>query len=443
MIRTNKSGSKATFKSAAILTIARLVGAGAGFVTQLLLARYMLASELGVFYILTSTVIVSGAICALGYPGIANRLVVRYTQRKQCGRMEAFIRVARRDALVLSAGTIIALVAVASAGIGGLSNYFWPAVVASMSIPAFAMLRLNGGIANASQLFPLATLPDNFIRPILFLAVLAAIAALNFSLNLFLVIGVFSVLAIVIAAAQHSVLRNPQITTRPPARMDPRLSRLWRYSGMSLMAPLVIASMFADIAIMASGFLMDPDQVAHFGLAAKIAFLLGFLVQISHQVVTPKLAEALLNVQGNDLKAIISATNLPLFGIILFCLVVIGISGEYLLGWFGEEYSTGATSLTILAICQLVRVLGGPSLPLLIASGSHKKAIPVLLASLAALGFALVLLTPSHGAFGAALAVLAATIVWCGGLAVVVYRELGVFSGAIWGGQPMQEEVRI
>ncbi len=84
------------------LSFARVVGSGAHFFAQLLLAHSMSTADLGLFYIVTSMAIVFGTIASIGYPGIANQLIARYAARCQKWKTKAFILTARRDTLVIA-----------------------------------------------------------------------------------------------------------------------------------------------------------------------------------------------------------------------------------------------------------------------------------------------------------------------------------------------------
>ena len=77
--------------TSSLLSLARVAGAAAGFVTQILLARTLQASALGLFYSVTSLAAVMGVVAALGYPKIAPRFVSRYREKGNKGLLPAFV----------------------------------------------------------------------------------------------------------------------------------------------------------------------------------------------------------------------------------------------------------------------------------------------------------------------------------------------------------------
>ena len=101
------------FSTSSLLSLARIAGALAGFVTQVVLARTLHASALGVFFSVTSLAAVVGLIAAHGYPAIAPRFLSRYREQGKEGLIQAFVARAQRDAFVYVAIATLAVLAMA------------------------------------------------------------------------------------------------------------------------------------------------------------------------------------------------------------------------------------------------------------------------------------------------------------------------------------------
>jgi O-antigen/teichoic acid export membrane protein len=101
------------FSTSSLLSLARVAGALAGFLTQVVLARTLQTSALGVFYSVTSLAAVVGLIAAHGYPSIAARFVLRYREQDKEGLVAAFVRQARHDATLYAGIATIAVLALA------------------------------------------------------------------------------------------------------------------------------------------------------------------------------------------------------------------------------------------------------------------------------------------------------------------------------------------
>src|SRR5680860_446934 len=130
--------AKRFLTTSSLLSLARVAGALAGFVTQVVLARTLHASALGLFYSVTSLAAVVGLMAAHGYPAIAPRFMSRYREQGKSNLIAAFVARARKDATVYAAIATIGVFAIA---------VFWPSLsfearlataAAALAIPANA-----------------------------------------------------------------------------------------------------------------------------------------------------------------------------------------------------------------------------------------------------------------------------------------------------------------
>ncbi len=423
-----RPGGSSLMTSSAIMMAGRVMGSAAGFGIQILLARLLTPDDLGLFYLVTSGAIVLGTFAALGYPAIANQFVVRYTVRGNELALTGFIRSARRDALmaaaILTACAVVAIVAVALAATSR-PEFYLPAAAGALAIPAFSILRVNGGIANALEQFSISFLPDNLFRPVLFGLSLLVVVLIWGTVSLLQVLSLFAALAITVAVVQTIVVGRLEPPHRRDARPRRRQIRWWRRSGRRLIAPLLISALFADLVILFAGLILPASGVAVLGLCLKIAFLFGFLIQLVHQIILPRLAGSLTRRDQSNVALIVGRTNKLTIVASVAALIFVAFGGETLLGFFGPAFRDGASTLVILILAQLVRALGGPAMSLLIASGRHSGATTVMVLSLSVFAAVCFATVPTLGVLGAAIAVLLATATSSAGLAYIVHRELG------------------
>jgi len=413
------------------LSGARVVGSGANFFAQLLLAHSMNVNDLGLFYIITSIVIFLGAVASIGYPGISNQLMVRYVSRHQDWKMKTFILTARRDTLIIALCVALAGVVAITIGSDGDSRIIWPSVIAALAIPALTTLRVNGGIANALQRFALSTLPDNLIRPVLFTLVIGALVLMSMPLTLLNVVCAFSALVIAIALTQTLIVGWSGGAAGRDRKPDRREAKHWRKSGVYMLVPVLIIGLFADLVIIISGVLLESSQVAIFSICIKIAFMFGFFIQVLYQISLPHFTKALRAKDQAGVAELLTKINAVAVAMMIGALLATWIAGRELLGVIGTQFQAGYSVLLILVAAQLIRALGGPALTLLIASGRHKLAIPPIAVSVAVFIAVAFALAPMLGTNGMALAVVAAMTVSGIGLAVVVRRELGFSCDAL------------
>ena len=429
--------------TSSLLSLARIAGALAGFATQVVLARTLQASALGVFYSVTSLAAVVGLIAAHGYPAIAPRFLSRYREQGKQDLIAAFIARAERDALVY----------VAIATLGVLALALWPSlgseerfalVAAALSIPANAALRFYGSLAVAIRRMALAYLPDTCIRPFLLLAGVGVLLALGVTLTASNVTWLLTLIFTGLAVAQYALLRKDLPQARPPSP-PARLLAQWRREAKPLIVVVLFTYLFADIAILMVTPLLTSAGTAIIGLCLKLALLVGFAVQVAHQVVVPDFADARARKDPDTIREVAyRALAFPL-AITAAAMVVVALWGQTLLAVFGPEFAGAKLPLLILMACQLARALFGPSVPLLTVIGAQRENAALAIAALAVLAASSVVLAPLYGVLGAAIAVAVTTLFWLLASAVMLKRLSGLRTDALYLlgrlGQPRRAEL--
>ncbi len=411
--------------TSSLLSLARVAGAVAGFGTQVVLARTLQASALGVFYSVTSLAAVVGLIAAHGYPSIAARFMLRYREQGKEGLVAAFVQRARHDVTVYAAIATAAVLAFA---------LLWPEfsievrlalVAAALSIPANASFRLNGTFATTIRRFALAYLPDTCIRPFLLLGGIGLLLVLGATLTASSVAFLLTLILASLAFTQYALLAKdmPKGRAATPPR---RLLAVWRREATPLILVALITNFFADVAILMVTPLLSSADTAAIGICLKLALLVGFAVQVAHQVVVPDLADARARKDRESIRLVgLRALVFPLAST-LAATIIAALWGESILALFGPEFIGAKSALVILIGCQLLRAVFGPSVALLTVIGAQRENAGLAVLALVALGAADLALAPSHGVLGAAIAVAIATLVWLVGCAVVLYRLSGL-----------------
>jgi len=431
--------------TSSLLSLARVAGALAGFVTQVVLARTLLASSLGVFYSVTSLAAVVGLVAAHGYPAIAPRFMSRYREQGKESLIAAFVARARKDAAVYVTITTAAVLAVAA---------FWPSlsfearaatIAAALSIPANAALRLNGSLAAAIRRFGLAYLPDTCFRPFVLLAGILVLIAAGVTLTAANVTALLTVVFVGLALVQYFLVRKDiphgeavagetvaGAAVVGAAVAPKRLVKLWRREATPLILVALFTYFFADVDILIVTPLLPSAETAIVGLSLKLALLVGFAVQVAHQVVVPDLADAHARKEHGAIRdVVLKALAFPLT-VTLAALAVVALWGETILSLFGPEFTGAKIPLLILLACQLLRAVFGPNVPLLTVIGAQRQNAALAVSALVVLVVSNVVLAPAYGVLGAAIAVAIATLFWLGACSVVLARLSGLRTDAVY-----------
>jgi O-antigen/teichoic acid export membrane protein len=411
------------FSTSALISLFRVLGAGVGFATQILLARLLEPAEIGLFYFLSSIAMIGGLIAAHGYPSIMTRFVSRYRERGQKGHLSAFLRRARREALIWSLSAALGL---------AVAGLFWPGldlntriafILSVLAIAPMALHRVYSSVTMAYRQFMASYLPGFFVRPLLFALALGAMLLMGAKPSV-AEVSALSLAAFVAAFIMLYVLVIGKLreATQAKPTASARLQRRWSREAWPLVMVAAFTGLLSDLAVFAVTPFISLAEVAEFGICLKIGFLVGFTVQVSHQVILPDLGDAMARRERGTMRAkIIGASLFPVALTVLGVLASIAF-GDRLLGLFGDEFRSAQNTLTIIMVAQLVRALAGPGPILLNLKGAQAASAWICVASLVVLIASSALFASLWQAEGAALAIVVTTIFWLVATAVVLYR---------------------
>lgn len=410
----------------ALISLSRFGGAAIGFVTQIFLARVLLPGDLGLYFLATSLSAFLAVVAGLGLPSVTVRFLIRYKDRERGNLSRLFLRTSR--SLVLLSACLLAAAAL-------LVVNLWPGIpeatrlaasYGALAVPAFAMCRIGGVSATAFRRFNLSFLPDLFIRPAAFLAVVVGLFVISGRLSLPVVLYVFAILA-----AAQAVFQNVAVSRLVPD--DPhqrhgggRIATAWVRAALPMVSIGLLTAIFADVAILFAGFFLHESDLALFGVCIKITVLAGFIVNTVYQLALPDLAQAF---KARDAAQRDKAVGLALLLGLAVSVGALGVgllAGGPILGLFGPDYVEGQGLLVILLVGQALAAAGGAGVQLLTLTNGQGRGV---WGSLVTVGYLLALdaaLIPVLGLTGAGIAVVVANAVWAVWLAVQVKVSLGI-----------------
>lgn len=429
-----KKSSVFLLQSSAFVFLARLAGAGIGLLIQILLARTIGGEQLGIVYLSLAIANIGSVIAALGYPSVSVRFLRRYLAKgEQLGAL-IFRTSTRREVLLFS----YLLVVLLFVGVGflplkdtGHSSLYWGILM----IPAFALLSLNGGVANAYRRIDISYLPDVFIRPLFWLLFLSIAVGLGWSLQANEAVLTALLATLIALSIQFVWLRpilKPEIEkkTHQETLAKPALRKLWRWAALPMIAMTLLTSMIFDIDVLLLSLFLSNEDLALFGVAFKIAFLIGFGVHVTQQAALPLITDAFTLKQSKEmrseiLKCVILSSTVSLLSTVLLLLL-----GNWFLSFFGPEFVSAYVALILLSLCSLIRAVAGPATQMLVLAGKQKQILIIYSFGLFILAVFNFLLVPNFAIVGAALSLVVATFYWSVHLSITAFNTTQTRSDA-------------
>jgi len=421
---------KALASTAPFMMLARLTGAGAGFLAQLVLARLLTPEALGKFFAATSLAAVLGLVATQGYPGILQRFMTRYRQPGRAVQLSAFVAQVQREtgAAGLAFATLFLVPAVALPALDIDWRIFLLAT--AVCIGAATSFSVYPPLCCADRKFALGLLPETLGRPIIFLGVILVIGLSGVSLTAGFAVAAFAAVSGSLALAQFFTVRSDFPSRASCAAKSLRWR--WRQEAWPLLIVLLFTTLFADVVILLTSPFLGAEALAPFGIALKISVLIGFTVQVTHQMSLPDLADAHERQNPEEmLNALLRSTLLP---VLLTSAALAGAIfwGDQILRLFGPGYAAAKWGLVILISAQLVRALAGPAPMLLTLGGAQKTNAAISVATCGVLLIANAALTPRFGLLGACLSVLLAAFAWTGLSATMLAQRMKMGAGLLF-----------
>ncbi len=408
-------------RGGALGLVGAVVSAAAGFALVLVVTNLYATDEAGRFFTITSAFMLLSAITTLGTETGLGRFMLRYEAQGRRGDIPPTIRTAFRPTIAYSIVVAIA-VAVFAEPLTQLIGVDDPEGAASMRILALGLplatwMALTLAGTRAFGRMRATVLVDKIGRPLAqpLLVLVASLAATDL-LGMTIAWTIPYVIAALVSAwmFRRFLARRRTYAHTEPTKPYRELRRdFWRYTwprSITKVSQMAIQRM--DIILIAA--MLGPKDAAIYTAATRFVALGQFGTQAIQQVLQPKLTALLANHEAESLRDVyqISAAWSMLVAWPMY-FIVFSAPAAYL-GLFGHEYiDDGVWVVLFMAMSMLFAVATGPCDTLLLMAGRSALSLGNSLTALVLdIGLCL-LLIPSMGITGAAVAWAIAVSVRC------------------------------
>ena len=442
---SDRSISRFIAKTAGGTFILRLFYLASGFITTLLLTKWIGAEGLGVYNFVVSWVVLVAIVVKFGLEDY----LVRETAAAY-GRQDSETAVRLWN---FSRGFILTTSIVAAACFYWLLSWFdfknpnlQPTFVFGIAmIPLLSLIAIYRGYFRANKQILKSQIPEYLLRPILLMITIGSllwlsvpgqpmIAMLINALATFAAM-VFCMLAEKTKRQNSSDHHQPNIEAVPTK--DVALSSA-AFPGYRIASKAWLVGAFPFVVIagisiinqrtdrLMLGAMQDMHSVGLYSVAVQMAMVVNFSLIGLNQAIAPLVAERHDTNRSQELqKTLIQATNIATIGSLLILTSLVAL-GPMVLAYFGPEFSASYLPMMIIAIGQLMNVAAGPVGTLLAMSRQER---------LVGLGMAIsvicnvllnYLLIPLYGVSGAAIATAVSVGIWNLLMVIFAKRILGL-----------------
>lgn len=405
---------------------ARVAGTLLSFASHILLSRLLGVQGYGVYVIALGWVLVLVIPGRMGLDNAALRFATIYREEKRLGALRGLILLSVAATIVCSGLLGLVLLFAKLLGVEALRPIsldlvIWvAAMIAPLALLGWfsAMIRTTGRIF-ASQFY------EQVLRPaILILLLLAAVAAGPRIMAAGAMGLTFA--STIIACAAIAVHCAIVVRRLGPAALDLSERRTWFSVSWVLLILSLLQELLNQIEVLLLGAMATASQAAQFAAAARLASLIGFGLVAIVSVSGPAIASAYRERDRDKLAKIARLNARASTGFAVVVALALAAIGPVALRAFGPDFPQAYPALLVLLIGGLVNAATGSVAYLMILTGHHVSAVRILAGALGLSMLLNVLLIPSLGIIGSAIASSAGLSVWNLAMLVYVRRRLGI-----------------
>lgn len=388
----------------------RVASAALLFLTQVVLARWMGASEYGVFVAAWTCVLVVGGLCGLGFNITMMRLAPQYDASGDYASFRGLLYGGRMVG-------VISATAIAMLGFGVLwlrgemsgTALALPMLLALVCLPIFAFADVQDGLGRGQGWTIEAITPHYIFRPLVLLLLIPIVSALGFADNAVSGMAI-TLVTLLFATSLQTVLIERRIAHAiPPSAPAYHFAR-WFQISLPILAGSVcdLAVQNADVLLLAA--LRPSEETGIYYAAAKTAGLALFIHYAVGSAYAGRIAAAHALADASAVKDLtrkaVRWTFIPSAAVTIGILLV----GYPVLASFGEGFTDAYPLMFILAVGILAKAATGPADTILNMLG-HQRASAVSIGLAAVISVTLnLILIPVWGVTGAAVATSSALV---------------------------------
>lgn len=403
----------------------RLAGMAVTFLVGVQLARYLGPAQYGAYGLVLSVVAIVVVVVGLGLAPLATR--------------ELAVRIARREwpeyrgYLFWSFAVVATTSSVAALALASQLDLLQPAgsgpillhpLIAGL-VPALALTGLAAAALRGCGVIVGGQALDALIRPAIFSAALlaAAILAPPVDLNAALTLHAAAA-ALTLLIALLWLMRSRPEEARASAVLSPQR---WLKSALPMGLTDLLRAIDGNVAPILLAAMVTATDLGVFRVAAASAALLALPYALFSVIAAPIVARLHAEADRVRLQKTACAMALAMTAATGLLLLLLWWLGPALIAFlFGPAYRGAWPVLMVLGTAQLLTAAFGISPTLLNATGAEKFLAMIYALSLAITLLATVLLTPSLGILGAAVAVVIGVLVRGIPLQMAVVGRLGI-----------------
>jgi len=400
----SKLRSQKNLADAAMTFTVRVLAAFLAYGVQIFLAQVLDLGEYGIYVTLWTWMMVMNHVAAFGFSESSIRFLPRYAHRGKHHWARGFLSTGYKVVIlgsVLTAAVGLGLLALVGDTLP--SAYLLPVMVLLIGLPITSLEVYLEGVSRSFGWFMLIIVPAYILRPLAIAGGILVCISTGYKPDATIVLGLAVVITAAIVICQSLVIRS-RIQKMFGDQQATGPKKLWLFASLPLILTLAVDEIFTWSDILILGFMVSPEEISVYFAAQRSMSLAAFIQFAFMLVMVRDFSIANATRDSAELQRRITSASSWTFWLTVPSVAVTLAAGYPLLWMFGPDFVDGYPIMVVLGIGYIIRATVGQAQDLMIVLG-HQRANVVISASCILLNVVLsVLLIPSHGIMGAALA---------------------------------------
>ncbi len=404
----------------------RLFGALLMFITHIILARILGVTDYGIFAYILAWIVILNQSAMLGFDISLIRYVASYMAHQKFSEVRGIIITGLVSVLLSSLALAFIVVFINSMIRSPLEYEELRTLLFGLILLVFmAINSIRQSIMRGLKYVIRSILPDQIIRPSLFITICVVCYIYEFELHAKDAMFIYAASAFIIMVLGlkwlHALLPSEVKSSTPSYHIGE-----WIQTSLPLFMVSAMTFVLSQTDLIMLGMLSDKESTGIYSAVARLSEIVVFGLIAINSIAAPLIAEQYSKDNMKELQKLLSgAAQLGSIYTVFAC-VGLYYFGRDLLGLFGDDFLSGYAALLFLLAGYMVSAFAGSVGNILTMTG-EQVIMGKILGFIAILNIVLnYILIPIYGLNGAAIATASSVALWNIIMLTAVMKKLGI-----------------
>jgi len=400
-------------RSSANTFVINIVGMIMVFILQIILTNTMGAKNFGV-YNFTLTIIAFLALpIKMGFDTVVVKYVSIYKSMNKMGKVKGLLIRSNQIVFLNSFVCIVLFIIIWRLKIINIEEHLLISIlIGLLVIPFICLTAIRQGVLQGFKKIGVSQLPEKILNPFL-LIILMIIVSLSSSKVIKPDSAMFIYLIVYIITFYAGNYFIKDLHGKDLKGITPSYdTKEWITTSIPLMLVSGMYLIMGQSDIIMLGIMKGTTESGIYSIAVKVALIISFGINAVNLTARPLISEAYASKDFKKMQKVTSQSAYIGSTLAIIAFIFILLFRNYILNFFGEEFTQAKTALIVLSISFVLNAFFGQTGSIMMMTGQQKSLSTILILAATVNIVLNYFLIPIYGIAGAASATLITTFLW-------------------------------